>query len=87
MKNLRKPKKTSVAWFATRALASSGLSYYDRPFPSSKNPHFQNEAKCKTFVVNMRFICMRIKNHFHINGFALTLALKQRVEATRDIFS
>ena len=26
---------------------------------------------------------MRIKNHFHNNGFALGLALKQRLEATR----
>ena len=26
---------------------------------------------------------MRIKNHFHINGFALSLSLKQRLEATR----
>ena len=25
---------------------------------------------------------MRIKNHFHINVFALSLALKQRLEAT-----
>ena len=25
------------------------------------------------------FICMRIKNHFHINGFALSLALKQKL--------
>ena len=29
------------------------------------------------------FICMRIKNHFLISGFALTLALKQRLGATR----
>ena len=29
------------------------------------------------------FICMRIKNHFHINGFALSLALKQKLGATR----
>ena len=28
-------------------------------------------------------ICMRINNHFHINGFALSLALKQRLEATQ----
>ena len=29
--------------------------YYEvsRPFPRLKNPHFQNEAKCKTFVVKM----------------------------------
>ena len=25
---------------------------------------------------------MRTKNHFHINGFALSLALNQRLEAT-----
>ena len=31
----------------------------------------------------MSFICMRIKNHFHINGVELSLALKQRLEATR----
>ena len=41
---------------------------FNRPFPSSKNSHFLHEAKCKTFVVKISFICMRIKNHFHING-------------------
>ena len=30
---------------------------------------------CETFVVKMSFICMRITNHFHVNGFALGLAL------------
>ena len=39
--------------------------------------HFQNEVKFKTFLVKMSFICMRIKHHFHISGFALSLALKQ----------
>ena len=53
------------------------------PFPSSKNSHFQNEAKCETFVVKMSFICIIIKNHFHINGFALSLALKVRFFGTR----
>ena len=38
------------------------------PLPSSKNPHFQNEAKCTTFLVKMSFICMRMKNRFHIKG-------------------
>ena len=28
----------------------------NRPLPSSKNPRFQNETKCKTFVVKIRFI-------------------------------
>ena len=27
---------------------------------------------------------MRIKNHFHINGFALSLTLKQRLEVRRS---
>ena len=26
---------------------------------------------------------MRIKNHVHVNGFALSLALKQRLEVTQ----
>ena len=55
----------------------------NRPFPSSKKSHFQNEAKCETFVVKMSFICIIIKTHFHINGFALSLALKVRFYGTR----
>ena len=31
----------------------------------------------------MSFICIIIKNHFHINGFALSLALKVRFLGTR----
>ena len=34
-------------------------------------------------LVKMSYICMRIKEHFHINGFALSLALKQRLGATQ----
>ena len=37
---------------------------HNRPFPSSTNSHFKNEAKCKTFVEKMSFICMRTKNSF-----------------------
>ena len=58
-----------------------GIAY--RPFPSSKKSHFQNEAKCETFVVKMSFICIIIKNHFRINGFALSQALKVRFFGTR----
>ena len=36
----------------------------NRPLPSSKNPHFQNEARCTTFFVKMSFICMRMKKWF-----------------------
>ena len=45
--------------------------------------HFQNGAKCETFVMKMSFIFIIIKNHFHINGFALSLALKLRFFGTR----
>ena len=33
--------------------------------------------------VKMSFISMRIKNHFHISVFALSLALKRRLEVTQ----
>ena len=46
------------------------------PLQSSKNCHFQKEARCKTFLVKMSFICMRMKNDFHIKGWAPTLVLK-----------
>ena len=55
----------------------------NRLLPSSKNPHFQNEARCTTFLVKMSFICMRMKNDFHIKGWALNLVLKQRPGGTR----
>ena len=59
------------------------VTVFNRPLPSSKNPHFQNEARCTTFLVKMSFICMRMKNHFHIKGWAPTLVLKQRLGGTR----
>ena len=43
----------------------------------------QNEANCKTFLVKISFISMRIRDHFHINYFAQSLALIQRLGATR----
>ena len=44
------------------------------------------EAKCKTILVKMSFICVKVKNHFHISGFPINLALKQRLEATLKLF-
>ena len=44
-----------------------------RTFPCSKHSHFQNESKCKTFLVKTSFICMRIKYHFRIIDCALRL--------------
>ena len=62
---------------------SKGAAFYNRLFASSKNFHFQNEAKCKTFLVKRTFIFMTIESHFYINGFALSLAFKERLRATR----
>ena len=59
------------------------LPKLNRPLPSSKNPHFQNKARSTTFLVKMSFICMRMKNDFHIKGWAPTLVLKQRPGGTR----
>ena len=38
-----------------------GEALTNRPGPSSKNSHFENEAKCTTFLVKMSFICVRMK--------------------------
>ena len=56
---------------------------YNSPLPSSKDPPFQNEANCTTFLVKMSFICMRMKNNFHIKGWALNLVLIQRPGGTQ----
>ena len=58
-------------------------SCVNRLFPSSKNFHFRNKAKWKTFLMKISFVCMRIKNPFYINGFALSFALKKTLEATQ----
>ena len=49
------------------------IFYCNSPFLSSNSSHFNKEAKCKTRLVKMWFICMRI------NSFTLSLALKQRL--------
>ena len=61
----------------------NGSRRHNRPLSSSKNPHFQNEARCTTFLVKMSFIRMRMKNHFHIKGWTLNLVLIQRLGGTR----
>ena len=53
------------------------------PFPRSINSHFHNETKNKSLWKWVQFICTGMKNHFHINGFALSLALRQRLGSTR----
>ena len=44
---------------------------------------FSERDECKAFLMKMSYICVRIKNYFHINGFAPSPTLKQGREATR----
>ena len=62
---------------------ASSEATLNRPQPSSKNSSLFNKAKCKTFLVKMSFICRRIKNHFHVIGVTLSLALKQWLVASK----
>ena len=74
---------TRLAPLSTPLRGVYDLSAANRPFPSSKSSHFQNETNCKTFLVKMSFICMIITNHFHISSFAHSLSLwrKHRLRA------
>ena len=55
----------------------------NRPFPSSKKSHFQNEAKCEAIDMKMISYSHANKTHFHNTGFALSLVLKVRCFGTR----
>ena len=43
-------------------------------------------GKVQNLSGEMSFICMKTKNHILINGFALSLALKQRLESGLSTF-
>ena len=55
----------------------------NRPFPSSKKSHFQNEAKCEAIDMKMISYSHANKTHFQNTGFALSLVLKVRCFGTR----
>ena len=44
-----------------------------KPFPSSKNSHFLNEANCKTFLMKIRFICMTMTKSFSCQPHSASL--------------
>ena len=53
------------------------MSRINGPFPSSEHSYFLNATEND-------FLCMHDnKKSFHINGFTLSLALKQKLDATR----
>ena len=67
----------------SRKMTPKAVWRHNRPFPSSPGPLYQNEVRRSTILVEMSFICMRMKNHFHIKGWAPNLVLIQRPGGTR----
>ena len=64
--------------------------HLNRRFPSCLSPLFQSESQSEAFHVEISFIHTQIlvhlhvnKTNFHMKGFTLGLALKQRRKATR----
>ena len=51
--------------FRTMSLMIVGEYIVSRPIPSSKNPHFQKEAKYTTFLVKMKFFCTSEKSFLY----------------------
>jgi len=58
---------------------------FNRPFPSSPGPLFQNEGRCSAFDMEIIFHSHANKTHFHKKGCAPSLILKVRVFGTRKL--
>ena len=56
--------------------------FVNRLFPSSAQPPFQSEAKCKVLLWKSVFIHIEIRTNYHNKNFA-RLALKERLRGTR----
>ena len=79
MKRKRNKFKPGLALTGVRTTGPRIL--YNRLLTSSKNPYFQ--MKCTTFLVKMSFICTRMRNYFHMKGWALNLVFIQRPGGTQ----
>ena len=62
-------KVISVCWFQGTQLAIA--------WPK---PLYQSEVYCRTIHVKMTLICMWMKSHFHMKGWAPALALRKRLQ-------
>ena len=65
--NFTTERRLWTTFFAFAFFVHENSFQNNRLLPSSKNPHFQNEAKCSTFLVKMSFICMRLKMIWALN--------------------
>ena len=55
------------------------FEFWNRPFPSSPEPLYQNEVKCSAFDMEIIIHSYVNKTYFRRKGFALGLILKVRV--------
>ena len=62
---------------------NSWVLAFNRPFPSSPGPLFQNEGRCSAFDMEIIFHSHANKTHFRKKGCAPSLILKARVFGTR----
>ena len=72
----------------TRKIVSSTSNFFftqEGPFPRCRKPLFQNEAKCKTFLVKMIFYYHANKTRFHKKGFALGPVFRERAFGTQTL--
>ena len=67
----------SIIYWAPR-LSQLFQLWRNWPFPSSKNSHFRNEAKFKTFLVKMKFICIWEEKNIFISMALLLASLWNR---------
>ena len=75
------------AWVTARGGRGRGklayMLWFNRLFPSSPGPLYQNEVRCSTFDMEMIFHSHANKTHFHKKGWAPNLVLIQRLGETR----
>ena len=64
-------------------LCLASKCYTIRPFPSFCEPHYESEAKCEDFVMEISFHSYANKPNFHMESFARSLAFIVRFTATR----
>ena len=75
---------SAETFFGSREKCTHFISAsFNRPFPSSPWPLFQNEGRCSAFDLEIIFHSHANKTHFHKKGCAPSLILKVRVFRTR----
>ena len=78
-----------LGWSSVDILTDSAIRWIDL-YPVDSAIGFPNTYLMESAIqylnnwdlVEMSFICIRIKNRYHINGFAFSHVLKQCIEAT-----